>query len=265
MDIIIDKSELNIKDTLECGQFFRYRDNGTSYTVRSLDKTAVLYYNGSNTVIESDDSEYFYNFFDLNTDYHEIKRNLYDMPFMKDAIDNAPALRILRQDPTETIFNFIISANNHIPRIKAIIERLCQGDAFPSIDTLANYPLEFYSLLGAGYRDTYLFETAKKLNDDKTLINSIYHLDTPTAEKKLCSLKGVGTKVADCILLFGYYRMDTFPVDTWIKKVYKDIFGLDDNPRIIHDKLIAKYGHLSGYAQQYLFYNKRSMSKNDIL
>lgn len=261
MDIIIDKSELNIKDTLECGQFFRYRADDKSYTVRSLDKTAVLYYNGNNTVIESDDSEYFHNFFDLDTDYNKIKRTLYDMLFMKDAIDNAPSLRILRQDPTETIFNFIISANNHIPRIKAIIERLCKGDAFPTIDTLGDYPLEFYSSLGAGYRDIYLYETAKKLREDKQFVDSIYNLDTPTAEKKLCSLKGVGPKVADCILLFGYYRMNTFPVDTWIKKVYKDIFGLDDNPRVIHEKLIATYGDLSGYAQQYLFYNKRSMNK----
>lgn len=260
MDIIIDKTELNIKDTLECGQFFRYRDNGSSYTVRSLNKTAILYYNGNNTVIESDDSEYFHNFFDLDVDYNEIKRELYNMPFMKDAIDNAPSLRILRQDPTETIFDFIISANNHIPRIKSIIERLCGGGNFPSIEMLGSYPLEFYSSLGAGYRDTYLYETAKKLKDDKSFVESIYSLDTPSAEKKLCSLKGVGTKVADCILLFGYYRMDTFPVDTWIKKVYKDIFGTDDNPKIIHDKLIDTYGNLSGYAQQYLFYNKRSMN-----
>lgn len=260
MDIIIDKSELNIKDTLECGQFFRYRDNGASYTVRSLDKTAVLYYNGNKTVIESDDSEYFHNFFDLNTDYQKIKSTLYGLPFMREAISNAPSLRILRQDPTETIFNFIISANNHIPRIKAIIERLCEGEAFPSIDILGDYSLEFYSSLGAGYRDKYLYETAQLLKTDKQFIDSIYTIDTPSAEKKLCSLKGVGPKVADCILLFSYYRMDTFPVDTWIKKVYKDIFNSDDNPKVIHDKLIATYGDLSGYAQQYLFYNKRSMN-----
>lgn len=256
--IIVKKSVLNIRDTLECGQFFRYKDNGSHYTVRTLDKRADIYEDGDNVIIENEDKAYFHNFFDLDTDYALIKKALYDKPLMRNAIDNAPALRILRQDPFETVIDFIISANNHIPRIKSIIERLCGGGAFPDVAALAAQPYEFYSNLGAGYRDVYLYETVQALNANRGFIDNIRLLDTENAQKKLTSLKGIGPKVADCILLFGFYRMDVFPVDTWIKKVYADIFASDTaNPRQMRRKLIETYGNYSGYAQQYLFYNKR--------
>lgn len=256
--IIVEKSVLNIRDTLECGQFFRYIDNGSHYTVRTLDKRAEIYEDGNNIIIENEDKSYFQNFFDLDTDYAPIKTALYDKPLMRDAINNAPALRILRQDPFETVINFIISANNHIPRIKSIIERLCGGGAFPDVSTLAAQPYEFYCNLGAGYRDLYLYETVRALNANRDFIDNIRFLDTENAQKSLTALKGIGPKVADCILLFGYYRMDVFPVDTWIKKVYADIFPSETaNPRRMRRRLIETYGNYSGYAQQYLFYNKR--------
>lgn len=256
--IVVDKSMLNVRDTLECGQFFRYIDNGTHYTVHSLDKTAYLYDNGNSVVIENEDKEYFRNFFDLNTDYEPIKTALYDKPLMREAIDNAPALRILRQDPFETVIDFIISANNHIPRIKSIIERICIGGNFPTLDSLAELPYEFYQKLGAGYRDSYLYETVQKLRKEPDFLQNIKLLDTANAQRALTTLKGIGPKVADCILLFGYYRMDVFPVDTWIKKVYADIFPSgSSNPREMRKQLIETYGNYSGYAQQYLFYNKR--------
>lgn len=256
-DIIVDSAILNIKDTLENGQFFRYSQLGGVYTVRTLDKVAILYERGDKVIIENEDKAYFHNFFDLDTDYAAIKQSLYTLPLMKDAIDHAPALRILRQDAFETVINFIISANNHIQRIKAIIERLCAGGAFPTLTALAARPIEFYRSLGAGYRDNYLYNTAQILGNNHAIINSIRDMDTPAAIKALTALSGVGPKVADCILLFGYYRMDTFPVDTWIKKVYKDIYGDVSNTSVMRSKLISTYGDLSGYAQQYLFYNKR--------
>ena len=173
-------------------------------------------------------------------------------------------LRILKQNPFETLISFIISANNHIPRIKSIIERLCfeLGEkcdgfyAFPTPQRLAGQTVSFYEKCGLGYRASYIYETANEICNGFNL-ERLYDMPSKDAKTQLCALKGVGPKVADCILLFGYGKTDVFPVDTWIKKVYNTYFGAEDNPKIIREKLVEKYGDLSGYAQQYLFYYKR--------
>lgn len=258
-NIIVERKDFEIKHTLECGQLFRYKDCNTHYELRSLDKKCILYNKNKNEiVIESEDKNYFHNYFDLDTDYSEIKHNLKSLPLMAESISNGYGIRILRQSPFETIISFIISANNNIPRIQKIIEKICINDAFPAPSELAQYNEQYFSDIGAGYRARYLASTAKKLADKEFDIDIIHQLNGMDANKYLCSnLLGVGEKVADCILLFGYHKMDVFPVDTWIKKVYQDIFKTNTNAKAMRKQLIDTYGELSGYAQQYLFYNKR--------
>ena len=264
--IITELEDFDIRHILDCGQIFRYEKlSEGEYRVYSKDKTCLVRQSQDNAVIESDDPEYFVNYFDLERDYGEIKQKLKGKPFMDEAMQYGHGIRILNQDKWEMLISFIISANNHIPRIKGIISRLCaslgknMGDyyAFPTPEAMASKDEEFYKSLGAGYRAKYLAVTSRQVADGFDL-DAICDMDGNTANKKLCTLMGVGSKVADCILLFGYHKQDVFPVDTWIKKVYKDVVGDDvDNNNIIRRKLIDIYGEYSGYAQQYLFFNKR--------
>lgn len=264
-DIIIkDTRDFDIRQTLDCGQIFRYSEIGENeYEVFSKDKRCVVRQDGI-AVIKSDDSAYWRRFFDLDNDYGAIKRALMDKPFMKEAVGYGGGIRILNQDPYEMLISFIVSANNHIPRIKGILSRICEGlgekkdgySAFPTPEAMASKDADYYAALGAGYRAPYLSETARAVADGFDLEKPLY-MSGEEANKYLCTLKGVGPKVADCILLFAYHKSDVFPVDTWIRKVYADMTGKEATNKEIRKYLISTYGNLSGYAQQYLFFNKR--------
>lgn len=256
-------SDFDIKHTLECGQVFRFKPTDFGYRLYSMGHKADIYCQKDGTKIICKNKNYFINYFDLDTNYAIIKSEL-DKQNLSDAINYGAGIHILKQDPLETIISFIISANNNIPRIKKTIEKLCEGYgtdcgdyyAFPTIEQLNNINLSFLKEIGCGYRAEYLIDTIKKLNSFN--FDEIECMDTSLARKKLIELKGIGRKVADCILLFGFYKTDVFPTDTWITKVYQDEFG-DNNlsPIKISEYYSSKFGKLSGYAQQYMFYAKR--------
>ncbi len=252
----------DIAQTLDCGQVFRFHKEGDSFVVYALDHMAKITQNEREVVIESDDSEFFYNYFDFEQNYALIQSKCDDKGFVLEAIEYGKGIRLLRQNPVETIFSFIVSQNNHIPRIKGIIERMCEalGEkkdgyfAFPTIDSLAGAGEEFFKSIGAGYRAAYLDKVAKALQGED--VEGWSALDTEILRQKLMSLHGIGRKVADCILLFGFQRYDVFPVDTWIKKVFEETY-----PNIPADKmstlLVQKYQKYAGFVQQWLFYYKR--------
>lgn len=266
--IFVPKScDFDIKSTLECGQVFRYKVRDFGYTVYSLEHKADIYCQNDGTKIFTKDKKYFINYFDFLKDYAKIKTSLSVYPYLKSAIEYGEGIRILRSDPLEMIIEFIISQNNNIPRIKTIIERICEsygknmGDyfAFPTLEQLKTIPLEFFSSIKCGYRDKYLYDTIAVL--DEEFVESIKNLDTESARQKLMTLKGVGRKVADCILLFGYHKTDVFPTDTWIVKVYNKINSTNStDAKKISQEFVSQFGDLSGYAQQYLFYQMRENS-----
>lgn len=264
----IDTPFFTPEDTLECGQVFRYKKlENNSYQVISKNKICVIKKSPAGGYdFFTEDGDYFYNYFDFNTDYKKIYDNLIDLPLMKEAIPKGKGIRILRQDSFEALICFIISANNHIPRIKGIVEKICEnlgenmGDfyAFPTPEAMAGVGQEFYKSIGAGYRDRYLADTASRIADGSFDLNKISNLPTEKAKKELCSLLGVGGKVADCILQYGFARSDVFPTDTWIKKMYKRAFGENNlSGEEIRKRLVDIYGNYSGFAQQYLFYAER--------
>ncbi|MBR5250779.1 MAG: DNA-3-methyladenine glycosylase 2 family protein [Clostridia bacterium] len=270
MAVFLIKDEyFNPTDTLTCGQIFRYNITDRGYVVFSQDKSAHIYAEGNDWAVETDDAEYFKNFFDLTTDYSMMANTLSKTSeLMQKAVNKGKGIRILRQDLYEMIISFMISANNNIKRIQLIIDRMCtrlgkpikDGYAFPSIKDLASQDKSFFEEIGAGYRADYLAHTCKRLYNDFDF-DALKQMDTQTARKTLCGLKGVGPKVADCILLFGMGKGDVFPVDTWIKKIYHDAFetGLPDDK--IHSFFVDMFKDLSGLAQQYLFYFYRTMDK----
>ena len=260
----------NPEHTLDCGQIFRFEPFKDGYIVISGNNACYVHTDGFKTVVECENAEYFYNFFDLARDYSEIveKAKSYNIPLLSRSAETYSGLRLLNQQKEEMIYSFIISQNNNIPRIKGIISRICAGlgqkkefmgkefYAFPTTFALAGAGVEFYKSAGCGYRDKFLDETSKRIAVEG--ISDLENLDTYALKKALLTYKGIGGKVADCISLFGFSRRDSFPVDVWVEKVYKEDFGglLTDRNKIC-EYFTGLFKENSGYVQQYLFYGKR--------
>lgn len=215
-------------------------------------------------------------YFDFDTDYNKIKETLSKVDeYLKESIEFGSGIRILNQDLWETIISFIISANNNIPRIKGIIERISKkyGNkiewnneeyyTFPTPEELSKASVKDLRALGLGFRDTRVYETTRIiLNKEVILEELIEEKDTNALREKLLTLPGVGPKVADCIMLFGLKRFEVFPIDVWVRRVMNDLYIKNEdetkvNKKEIEKLALEKYANLAGLAQQYLFYWKR--------
>ncbi len=269
--ITFDKEYFSISDTLECGQVFRFKPFENGFIVISADKLAYVYETANKVFIDGDD--YFYDYFDLGRDYKNIVNSVigYDIPQITSACEKYKGIRILKQSSYEALISFIISQNNNIPRIKSIIERLCQnlGEkksyngidyfTFPSLESLASKDEKFYKSMGLGYRAEYIEKTAKGLLNGEIDLNKLNTLSTENLRKALLKIKGIGEKVADCVIFFGFGRTDSFPVDTWIEKFYReDLKGELTDRKKISTELVSRFKEYSGYVQQYVFHAKRN-------
>ena len=253
------KQDFNPQHILECGQVFSYSKEGEVYKVFPQNHFAEIFATETGYEIVTTEPEFFEEYFDLKTDYSLIKDKLSKFKILKAPIDFGYGIRILKQDLFETLISFIISANNNIKRIQLILGRLRDrlgGGAFPSYEKLKAQSVEFFTEVGAGYRAQYLYNVLRQVTPQQ--LRDWQTLDTENLRKNLLSLYGVGPKVADCILLFGYGRGDVFPVDTWIYQMYNTFYPKLDNREQSRNNLVAEFGQLSGYAQQYLFYYQRS-------
>lgn len=266
-----DKTYFNPEQTLDCGQTFRFKPYKDGYFVISADRACYVYINGNKTVIESDDADYFYGYFDLNRDYSEIvdRAKSFGVPLLTHSAESFKGMRLLNQNKEEMLYSFIISQNNNIPRIKGIISRICRGlgekrelageefYTFPTTEKLALAGAEFFKNAGCGYRDTFLAETSARVLEEG--IGYLDTLDAAELKKQLLTYKGVGPKVADCISLFGFAKRDAFPVDVWIEKIYREDFhGTLTDRKKINEYFCNLFGKDAGYIQQYLFYGKRT-------
>ena len=271
---IFEKEDFNATHILECGQIFRYKKlENNSYIVCSGNKCATVKEKATSYEIITNDTKYFENFFDLKNNYSLIKSDLQKQSeTMKLATNFGHGIRILNQLIFEMIISFIISANNNIKRIQSLVEKLsnkCGTDmgefhAFPTPEQLSTLSVDDLKQMGMGFRAKYIYETTKKLQNVD--LESFRSKDTNELLEYLSTLSGVGPKVADCIALFGYHKMDCFPVDTWVEKIYNSYFSTEkETNRVkIRENLISTFGNLSGYAQQYLFYYKRELDRNGI-
>ena len=270
MKFDFDAKYFNPEHVLECGQVFRFYPFAQGYMLFTGEKACYLHSDGIKTVVECDDSDYFYDYFDLNRDYGEVvnRAKSHNIPLLSKSCELYKGLRLLNQNKEEMLYSFFISQNNNIPRIKGIISRICGGlgekrdflgeeyYTFPSSEKLASAGREFFKNAGCGYRDIFLDETSNRVKRE-----GISHLDaltTPQLKAALLTYKGVGPKVADCVALFGFGKRDSFPVDTWIEKIYREDFSgaLTDRNKIC-TYFTDLFGEDSGYIQQYLFYGKR--------
>lgn len=270
------------KHIFECGQCFRWdKEIDGSYTGIFGNNVLNVSKNNNNIIFkgmcEKDIKETCIQYFDLNRNYEEIKLELSKIDDnLKTSIEYGNGIRILNQDLWETIISFIISANNNIPRIKGIINRISQKYGkeivynnksyytFPTPEELSKASVEDLRNVGLGFRDIRVYKTTQKIyNKEFDLEKLQQEKDTNVIREKLLTLDGVGPKVADCIILFSTLkRFDVFPIDVWVRRVMNDLYIQNEDETKVNKKQIEnlakeKFGDLAGLAQQYLFYWRR--------
>lgn len=280
--ILKNATSFEPKHIFECGQCFRWdEEQDGSYTgivknnvinVKKVDSSIIFLSYGADKL-----EQLAIDYFDLSRDYEEIKSTLSKIDiYLENSIKYGSGIRILNQDLWETIISFIISANNNIPRIKGIINKISQkyGNkiewkgkeyyTFPTVENLAKASVEDLRALGLGFRDVRVYETTHKILDKEVDLNKMHEeKDTQKVRDTLLTLSGVGPKVADCILLFSTLkRFDVFPIDVWVRRVMNELYIKNEDETKVNKKEIEKlakekYGDLEGLAQQYLFYWKR--------
>ena len=252
--------------TLDCGQAFRWRLNdGVWSGVAFGKKLEISKENGTvilHGVSKKDFENIWFDYFDLSRDYSAIIEDIKSDGILRKASEFGNGIRILNQEPFETICSFIISQNNNIPRIKGIIDRLCRkyGQridkdfySFPTAETLSRLTVDDLSDIRMGFRAKYIIDAAQKIASGEVILEDLFFKDTDTARAELMKIKGVGPKVADCTLLFSLKHFDACPKAVWIKRAVEILFpsGLP--------KCAEKYG---GIVQQYIFYYSRSGNLN---
>lgn len=279
---IIKKGDsFELKHIFDCGQCFRWNEEqDKSYT--GVIKNGVLNAKEENdkiifTGMLNDNIEKVCNYyFDLDTNYEEIKNTLSKIDNdLKSSIQYGNGIRILKQDLWETIISFIISANNNIPRIKGIIERICtkygkeikwNGRSyytFPTPEELKNVNIEDLRALGTGFRDKYIYKTTQMVLTKEVNIEELKNeKDINKIRQELLKFPGIGDKVADCIMLFALNKFEVFPIDVWVRRVMNELYIKEEDEKKVNKEIIQKlatekYDKLAGIAQQYLFYWKR--------
>ena len=296
--ILENQNSFELKDIFECGQCFRWNEqedgsyigvikNGVIQVKKEKkickEKNGAKEINKTKEIItftgkcDGNLQEIVEKYFDLNRDYEKIKSQLENIDeYLKTSIEYGKGIRILNQDLWETIISFIISANNNIPRIKGIIERISQkyGNkiewngkkyyTFPTPEQLKDVTVQEFRNLGLGFRDIRLYETTQMiLNKEVDLEKLRKNPNTQEVRNELLKLSGVGPKVADCILLFSdLKRFDVFPIDVWVRRVMNDLYIKESDESKVSKAKIEKlaeekFGDLKGLAQQYLFYWRR--------
>lgn len=282
-DVYVNNVEdFDLGQTLECGQCFRFnkiKDNEYIIVAHHIMQRvgqvqdSVIFYNCDIDTFNN----IWYEYFDFGTNYKEIKDYLlqYDDK-LKEAIEKKNGIRILKQEFFENLLSFIISQNKQIPHIMKIVDDIANkyGDklgeyegreyySFPTVEQLKNATEEDFKALKTGFRAPYLMDAIKLVADGSINPDNFKDLSTLEVEKELIKIKGVGTKVANCVLLFSLGRRDAFPVDVWIQRIMEELYynGEKTKKEVIIDFAKEHFGEYGGYAQQYLFYYARDGKK----
>lgn len=274
--IKVNKKDLNLKSTLLSGQCFRVKEFQGKYTVVLKDRVVLIEEDDQNLNITSNNydnlTEIIEDYFDLNTDYRVINETLSSKDdYIKSVVSKCEGYKILRQDSFEMYIAFIISQNNSVKRISNSIEKLSfkfgkkvsfnneNYYLFPTFDELKDVKIDDLKDMGLGYRDKFVINAIDYLKTNKNLFKKLNKLDGEDSIKELLKIKGVGLKVASCILLFGFYKLDVFPIDRWVKKN----ISINYNKDIISEKEIMnftkkRYSNYSAVAIQYMFHSERN-------
>lgn len=259
----------SLEDTLNCGQCFRWKRQPDGSYNGVIDHTAIAVSISNKTLycrrlsLDSTPLESLcQHFFDLDTDYQPFQELCRSHPVLSSAVDFAGGIHILRQQPWEALCSFILSQNNNIKRITGLIERLCEyfGDpipcqdggtfyAFPCPQQLETQTLETLAPVRSGFRAKYVIDAAQKVVSGGIPLDMLDLIPTDEAINILMQIRGVGPKVAQCALLFGWHKLDCLPRDVWINRAMESLF-----PNGFPDQVLP----IAGIAQQYLFHYVRA-------
>ena len=276
--ILKDVDSFELDHIFDCGQCFRWNKQEDGSYIGVIGSGVLQVSKNKNNVcfegvIEGDINSIVYDYFDLGTDYNVFKRELSKIDDnMKKSIEFGSGIRILNQDLWEMIISFIISANNNIPRIKGIIDRISKKVGkkiewrgqeyylFPTISEMSSLSVADFRELGAGFRDKRLYKTTQMILNGEVSLDFLEKCnDTALIREELLKLDGVGEKVADCIMLFALKRFDSFPIDVWVRRVMNTLYIHNEDETKVSKKDINNtanelFGDIRGIAQQYLFY-----------
>lgn len=273
---IKDVLDFELKHIFECGQCFRWNSqkDGSFFGVAG-GRAARLEKQNNDVYIMGgriEDADFWRYYLDLDRDYGVIKEELSEDEVLKEAIGHGHGIRILNQEPFETLISFIISANNRIPMIKKAVENISRKYgrkiefggtdyySFPSPEALSSATIEELEACGCGFRAGYIIDTTRQIASGDVELGHIMKMGTDDAHNELAKLKGIGPKVADCILLFSMQKYDAFPVDVWVKRIMQYFYLAPDvSLKKIRDFGRDKFGDYAGFAQQYLFYYARDL------
>lgn len=278
--IKIEIDYFDLKETVTCGQIFRYFNSDNGYYIVLKDRVIDINQKQNILYITSNDEnnleEVVKNYFDLNRDYIKINNELIKKDYnTKKYIDASYGMRIINQDNFEALLGFIISARNNVPSItkamnliaekygKKIIFNNRDFYLFPSAQDLKKVTKDNFKSCLVGFRDKYLCNIVNEILNKNLDLNLIEKQDTKTAIDYLMSFPGIGKKVSSCILFFAYSRFDAFPIDRWVERVLKEEYNLN---KISNMELFAskKYGKYSALALQYMYNYRRNKNNKSI-
>ncbi len=271
MKKIQNKKVINLKATLLSGQAFRIIEElDNSFTIILKDRVVNIKEDNDYLILTSnkeDNLEEVVNeYLDLNRDYDSINKYLINNnPELKEIIEYSKGYKILNQPDFEMLISYIISQNNSVRNISSSIEKISKRYGkkvifnnkeyylFPTFNELKKASIEDLNECKVGFRSKYIINALNELERNSNYLEELNNMDSETAMNKLMTIKGIGMKVASCILLFGYGKLDTFPIDTWVKKFFNE-----ENQNKIKEKALKKYGKYSGLVIQYMFHYSRN-------
>ena len=272
----IDVLDFDLNSSITSGEFFRYEIFDDSYIIILSDRVIKVKQEGSYLYVESNNEvnlkEIVVDFFSLNIDYNKINKEILNMDnSIKDIIDKSHGFRMQKMPKFETLISYMISINNSVPNIKKCVDNISnkygkkvifnkkEYSLFPSVIELKDITEEELREMKLGFRAKYVKEIIDKINNNEFDLNKIDSMSTTDAFEYLMNEKGIGLKVASCILLFAYQRYDSYPIDVWVKKIIKERYNIED---IIEIKkyMDIKFGKYSGIVIQYMFNYKRNLS-----
>ncbi|MBE6681500.1 MAG: DNA-3-methyladenine glycosylase 2 family protein [Ruminococcaceae bacterium] len=262
----------DIAQIFDCGQCFRFSKHlskNDTYCGVAFGRYLEITQTDNDVIFNCDKDTYnnlWHSFLDLDNNYSLYIDSFSNDTVLYEASKFSSGIRLLKQDPWETLCSFIISQNNNIPRIKGIIENMskaygesfeCDGNtyySFPTAKALYDAGTDAIFALKTGFRAKYIYDAASKVAGGELDLNAIFDMPLDDAMQALMTIKGVGPKVASCVLLFGFSKYDAFPIDVWVKKILKNYYSEGMSPHFT--------GKHAGIAQQYLFYYERC--KNNV-
>ena len=258
----------SLKDTLECGQFFRYTKVEETYLVQSSDRLFALWQKGDSLFYEGVEEPFLIHFLRLEEDLGSLLKEIDRDPAIHLAIQKYRGMRLIRQDPWECLISFLCSSAKRIPHIRCIIESLCKSSekklsfgnyisyGFPEPHCIK--PSLQLESVRAGFRTGYLIKASRCI--DRNRLVALRGLSYREARQRLMTLSGVGKKVADCTLLYSLDFLEAFPIDTWIKKGLQRVYfdGRHVGEKTLEEFVSSHFGAYAGYAQLYLFHYWRN-------